>query len=61
MAAPGSSEDLDVLGEDLWMDANGMMNHNSSPEFQNSDLYNIYREKPTASTWVHPKGKWVEL
>ncbi|HMJ70308.1 MAG TPA: hypothetical protein VK508_15495 [Cyclobacteriaceae bacterium] len=59
-AAPGSPEALEVLGVDVWMNADGMMKHYMSPEFQNSGLYNMFAAKPASSTWVHPKGDWVE-
>ncbi len=60
LAAPGSPEALEVLGVDVWMSAEGMMKHYSSPEFQNSGLYKMFTSKPSSSTWVHPKGEWVE-
>ncbi len=60
MAAPGSAEALEVLGVDVWMDGEGMMKHYMSPEFQNSGLYKMFADKPSSSTWVHPKGEWVE-
>lgn len=59
-AAPGSPEGLEVLGVDIWMDSAGMMNFYGGPEFQNSGIYNMFSEKPLSSTWVHPKGDWVE-
>lgn len=60
IAAPGTSEASEVLGVDVWMNAEGMMKHYMSPEFQNSGLYKIFSGKPASSTWVHPKGEWVE-
>jgi hypothetical protein len=60
MAAPGSPEALEILGVDVWMDAEGMMKHYMSPEFQNSGLYKMFTGKPSESIWVHPKGEWVE-
>jgi len=60
MAAPGSPEALEVLGVDVWMGAEGMMKQYMSPEFQNSGLYKMFTSKPSSSTWVHPKGEWVE-
>ena len=60
VAAPGSPEALEVLGMDLWMNADGMMQHYMSPEFQGSGLYKMFASKPSSSTWVHPKGEWVE-
>ncbi|MFT5103885.1 MAG: hypothetical protein ACI8VT_003046 [Saprospiraceae bacterium] len=59
-AAPGSAEALEVLGVDVWMNAESMMKHYGSPEFQNCGLYKMYASKPSSSTWVHPKGEWVE-
>ncbi|MEP7323319.1 MAG: hypothetical protein ABI761_15445 [Saprospiraceae bacterium] len=60
IANPGSPESLEVLGLDIWMNAEGMMKHYMSSEFQNSGLYKMFTEKPVSSTWVHPKGEWVE-
>ena len=60
MAVPGSAEALEVLGVDVWMNAESMMKHYGSPEFQNSGLYKMFASKPSSSTWVHPKGEWVE-
>lgn len=60
MAAPGSPEAMEILGVDIWMNAEGMMKHYMSPEFQNSGLYKMFTGKPSSSTWVHPKGDWVE-
>ncbi len=60
MAAPGSPEALEILGVDVWMNAESMMKHYMSAEFQSSGLYKMYASKPSSSTWVHPKGEWVE-
>jgi hypothetical protein len=60
MATPGSPEALEVIGIDIWMNAEGMMKHYMSPEFQQSGLYNMFSGKPSSSTWVHPKGEWVQ-
>lgn len=60
MAAPGSSEALETLGVDMWMDPEGMMEHYSSPEFRKSGLYTMFSEKAATSIWIHPKGEWVE-
>jgi hypothetical protein len=60
MAAPGSPEALEVLGVDVWMSAEGMGRHYSSPEFQGAGMYPMFAEKPKQSTWVHPQGEWIE-
>ena len=60
MAAPGSPEALEVIGVDVWMNAEGMMKHYTSPEFQQCGLYPMFAGKPTSSTWVHPQGEWIE-
>ncbi len=60
MAAPGSPEALEVLGVDVWMDSESMMKHYMSSEFQNSGLYKMFSAKPSSSTWIHPRGEWVE-
>jgi len=60
LAAPGSAEALEVLGVDIWMNAESMMKHYMSSEFQHSGLYKMFASKPASSTWVHPKGEWIE-
>ena len=60
MAALGSPEALEVIGIDIWMDADGMMKHYTSPEFQQGGLYEMFSGKPQTSVWVHPQGTWVE-
>ncbi|MGA7159818.1 MAG: hypothetical protein WBZ48_02380 [Bacteroidota bacterium] len=60
MGAPGSPETLEVLGIDLWMNQENMMKHYMGADFQNSGLYTMFVSKPVSSTWVHPKGNWVE-
>ncbi len=59
-AAPNSPEALEVLGIDVWMHAEGMMEHYMSPEFQNSGIYKMFNNRPVSSTWIHPAGTWVE-
>jgi hypothetical protein len=60
LAAPGSPEALEVLGVDIWMGAEGMMKFYTGPDFQNSGVYQMFAGKPASSTWIHPKGEWVE-
>ncbi len=60
LAAPGSPESLEVLGVDIWNSEEGMMKFYYSPDFQESGLYAMFNKKPASSTWVHPKGNWVE-
>ena len=60
LAAPGSPEALEVLGVDVWMNAEGMMQHYTSPGFQSSGLHKIFAAKPASSTWIHPAGEWIE-
>ncbi len=60
LAGPGSPEALEVLGIDVWINADSMMKHYIGSEFQNSGLYSMFASKPASSTWVHPHGEWVE-
>jgi len=60
LAAPGTPESLEVLGVDTWMNEESMLQHYMSAGFQNSGLYKMFASKPASSTWVHPKGEWVE-
>lgn len=59
-AAPGSEESMEVLGIDVWMDADDMMKYYKSSEFQNSGLYQIFATKPVSSLWINPQGDWIE-
>lgn len=60
MAAPGSPEALEVLGVDIWMNAQSMMDYYMGPVFQNAGLYSMFTATPTSTVWAHPEGDWIE-
>ena len=60
MATPDSPEALEVLGMDVWMNAEGMMKYYMSPEFQGSGIYKMFASKAESSLWVRPEGSWIE-
>jgi len=59
LAAPDSPEALEFFAVDVWMDASGMGQHYQDPAFQGA-FQELFAAEPSASTWVHPAGHWVE-
>jgi hypothetical protein len=56
---PDQSPSLDLLGVDVWMDAEGMGRFYSNPKHM-EPLHNIFSAPPTTSVWMRPAGEWVE-
>ena len=59
MTPPGHPATLDLLGVDVWMNAEGMARFYSNPQHM-APLRDIFTGKPTTSTWKRPDGEWVE-
>jgi quinol monooxygenase YgiN len=59
MAPPGSPEALEFFALDTWMDAGRMQAYYDQPGFMKT-LDGLFSTQPDFSTWVHPKGEWVE-
>jgi quinol monooxygenase YgiN len=59
LAPPGSPEALEFMAVDVWMDAQGMAAFYGSPEFQQA-AQTLFAGQPSATTWIHPPGDWVE-
>jgi quinol monooxygenase YgiN len=59
MAAPGSPEALEFFAVDTWMDSARMNAYYDQPAFMQT-LDGLFSSQPDFSTWVHPKGEWVE-
>ena len=59
MAAPGSPEALEFFAVDTWMDASRMKAYYDQPGFMQT-LDGFFSAPPDSSTWLHPKGDWVE-
>jgi hypothetical protein len=59
MAAPGSPESLEFLAVDVWSNAAGMGEFYSNPQLAEG-FKQLFVGEPSATTWVHPTGEWVE-
>ena len=56
---PGRPATLDLLGVDVWMDAEGMGRFYSNPQHM-APLRDVFTRPPAASTWKRPSGQWIE-
>jgi hypothetical protein len=59
MSDPGQPPSLELLGVDVWMDAEGMGRFYSDPKHM-APLGSIFTGPPQTSTWKRPAGSWVE-
>jgi hypothetical protein len=59
MSDPGQPPSLEVLGVDVWMDAEGMGRFYADPKHL-APLGSIFTGPPQTSTWKRPAGSWVE-
>jgi hypothetical protein len=59
MTPPGQPPVLDLLGVDVWMDADGMGRFYSNPEHL-APLRDVFMSAPATSTWKSPAGAWIE-
>lgn len=59
MPSPGQPPSLDLLGVDVWMDAEGMGRFYSDPK-HTTPLRDVFVGAPTTSIWKRPAGQWVE-
>ncbi|MEP6985296.1 MAG: hypothetical protein ABI970_06855 [Chloroflexota bacterium] len=59
MAPPNSAEALEFFAVDVWVDAAGMNEHYSDPNFL-AGFGKLFTAQPTTGVWVHPAGEWVE-
>jgi hypothetical protein len=56
---PGQPASLDLLGVDVWMDAEGMGRFYSDPKHL-APLKDVFSGAPAMSTWKQPAGNWIE-
>lgn len=56
---PDQSPSLDLLGVDVWMDAEGMGRFYSNSKHM-EPLRDIFSSPPATSTWMRPPGEWIE-
>lgn len=59
LAAPGSAESLEFFAVDMWTNAEAMGEFYENPELERG-FQALFAGEPSASTWVHPQGEWVE-
>jgi hypothetical protein len=59
MTPPGQPPSLELLGVDLWQDAEGMATFYRDP-IHLAPLRDLFSAPPVASTWRQPPGQWVE-
>lgn len=59
LTPPGKGASLDLLGVDVWMDAEGMGRFYSNPQHM-APVRDIFDGAPVTSTWKSPSGQWVE-
>jgi len=59
LSQPGTPETLEFFAVDVWMDAEGMGKHYSSPGFLDG-FRDLFSAQPQTSAWRHPAGDWIE-
>lgn len=58
---PGEPASTELLGVDVWHDADGMAKFYSNVEgMAASGIYDVFAGKPATSVWKQPAGEWVE-
>lgn len=55
---PGEPASDELLGIDVWHDAEGMMKHYA--ETSKMGLYDVFVGQPATALWKQPGGEWVE-
>jgi hypothetical protein len=56
---PGQPAPLQLLGVDVWMDAEGMGRFYSDPKHM-APLRDVFVDAPTTSLWKRAAGEWIE-
>ena len=59
LTPPGTPESLEFFAVDVWMDAAGMQEHYTDPEFLGG-FGKLFAGEPATGVWTHPAGEWVE-
>jgi quinol monooxygenase YgiN len=59
LAAPGTNGAAEFFAVDVWMDAEGMARHYADPALP-AAFQKLFAGEPSATTWRHPEGDWVE-
>lgn len=59
LAPPDSPEALEFFAVDVWLDAEGMGQYYSDPEFLRG-FQELFAAPPATSVWARPSGDWVE-
>ncbi len=55
---PGQDASLEILGVDVWMDAEGMGRFYSNPDHM-APLQSVFAAPPATSAWTRPAGEWI--
>lgn len=58
-SGPGEPPSTELLGVDVWHDADGMAKFYGNGE-ATAALYDVFASKPATSVWKQPAGEWVE-
>ncbi len=59
MAAPSADGAAEFFAVDVWMDGEGMARHYADPALP-AAFQKLFAGEPSATTWRHPEGDWVE-
>lgn len=59
LAQPGAPESLEFFAVDVWYNAAGMGEYYDDPDLSKG-FEKLFAGEPSATTWVHPAGQWVE-
>ena len=59
LTPPGEPPSLELIGIDIWMDAEGMGKFYGDPKHV-APLGPVFAAPPAASVWKQPAGSWVE-
>ncbi|HEY2646957.1 MAG TPA: hypothetical protein VGI34_08270 [Candidatus Acidoferrales bacterium] len=59
LTQPGQPASLDLLGVDVWMDAEGMGRFYSKPQHM-APVRDVFTSAPGTSVWKSPTDQWVE-
>lgn len=55
---PGKPPSMEILGVDVWMDAEGMGRFYSNPDHM-APLSDVFAGTPATSAWTRPAGEWI--
>ncbi|MEP7358682.1 MAG: hypothetical protein ABI847_15655, partial [Anaerolineales bacterium] len=59
LVPPGTEGPAEFFAVDVWMDPAGMAKHYADPALPEA-FGKLFAGMPSATTWKHPEGEWVE-